>query len=263
MSNQYADVLRVAETAARVSAKILLQHFGNTEIRQKSTQNLVTQADVESEEAIVEIIADHFPDHHIMREEGKSTGQANSDHLWIIDPLDATNNFAHGIPHFSISIAYAESGEVRAGVIYDPTRDEMFTVMAGHGARLNGSRIQCSEHATLDTSIVATGFYYDRGEIMSRTLESIKQLFEQHNIRGLRRMGSAAIDLAWVACGRFQAFFEYQLSPWDYATGLLLIREAGGHCADRDGSRLELDGGSVIASNAKIFDALVEVLRYE
>lgn len=260
MPTNYSEILRVAEIAACSSAEILQRHYGNTVVRQKSTQNLVTQADVDSEEAIVALVAKHFPDHHILREEGESTGKSNADRLWIIDPLDATNNFAHGIPHFSVSIAYAESGEVKVGVIYDPTRDEMFTVITGQGAQRNGSSIRCSQRATLDDSIIATGFYYDRGEIMSRTLTAIRHLFEQHNIRGLRRMGSAAIDLAWVACGRFEGFFEYQLAPWDYAAGMLLIREAGGRCADRRGADLKLDSGSVIVGNGQVFDALVEVV---
>ena len=251
----------VAVKAAREAAGILNQRFGSAKVHMKSTQNLVTQADIESEEAITAIILQEFPDHRVLREEGDSTGQPNDENLWVIDPLDATNNYAHGIPHFAVSIAYAKRGEVQVGVVLDPVRDELFSAVACNGARLNERPIHASTRTGLEQSIVATGFYYDRGEMMERTLESVRRLFEK-NIRGLRRMGSAALDLSWVACGRFEGFFEYELAPWDYAAGSLLVREAGGICLDRLGSPLRLNAGSVVAACPTVMEPLLEEVKW-
>ncbi len=255
--------LRIATEAARAAGKRLVELLGKAAIEQKgSTQNLVTQADLEAEEIITSLIARAFPDHKFLREEGESTGAADDDHLWVIDPLDATNNYAHGIPHFAVSIAYAEKGVAMAGAILDPMRDELFTATRGGGAFLNGAPIHVSDHAELSDCIIGTGFYYDRGALMERTLRGIHDLFKR-NIRGIRRFGSAAVDLCWVACGRFDGFFEYRLSPWDYAAGGLIIEEAGGKCYDRGGFPLKLDSGSVIVANAKVAGELAEVVRWE
>ena len=254
--------LKIACAAARAAGDHLLGLWGRAEVSQKeSSKNLVTQADIESEEIITTMIAREFPDHKFLREEGESTGKEDDTCLWVIDPLDATNNYAHGIPHFSVSIAYAETGTVRAGVVFDPIRNECFTAIRGKGSLLNGVRIQVSRASQLHECIIATGFYYDRGRMMKRTLEAIGHLFSL-NIRGVRRMGSAAIDLCWVACGRFDAFFEYRLAPWDYAAGTLIIHEAGGKCADRRGNALQLSSESVLTSNADVFDDFVEAVRW-
>ena len=254
--------LELAERAAQAAGQRLNELLGKAAIEQKgSTQNLVTQADLKAEEIITSMILDAFPDHKFLREEGESTGSADSDHLWVIDPLDATNNYAHGIPHYAVSIAYYEKGAPVAGVILDPTRDELFSAARGGGASLNGEPIGVSEHAELSDCIIGTGFYYDRGALMERTLKGVHDLFKR-NIRGIRRFGSAAVDLCWVACGRFDGFFEYRLSPWDYAAGGLIIEEAGGQCFDRDGEPLKLDSGSVIVANHKIAEELVDVVKW-
>ncbi len=254
--------LKLAEKAARAAGECLLRLQGKATIRQKeTTQNLVTQADVESEELITRLVSGAFPGHRFLREEGVSTGAAGDAHLWVIDPLDATNNYAHGIPHFSISIAYAEAGVVQVAVVFDPVRNELFKASRGNGAFLNDQRLQVSSRTHLTECIMGTGFYYDRGLIMERTLAAIGHLFG-NNIRGIRRMGSAAIDLCWVACGRFDGFFEYKLAPWDYAAGALLIEEAGGRCADRTGAPLELGSGHIIAANPHIIDPLIETVRW-
>ncbi len=252
-------ILKVAESAALSSAEILVRHFGTAEVHQKSTQNLVTQADYESETRVSEIIAQHFPDHRIMREEGESTGDASAEHLWVVDPLDATNNYAHGIPHYCVSIAYAYRGEVQVGVVLDPSRNELFSAVKGEGAYLNGKRIRVSQPDGLTDCLIATGFFYERGEVVQLTLDSIARLF-QRNIRGIRRMGAAALDLTWVACGRMQGFFEYRLAPWDFAAGWLIVNEAGGRCCDETGSALSLRSNGIITASATVFDALTEVV---
>ena len=259
MTPELKNVLDTAKTAAESSAEILLNLFGKAAVRQKSTQDLVTEADIESEERITAIIHRAFPDHTVLREEGASTGNIQDDHLWVIDPLDATNNYAHGIPHFSVSIGYAQKGAVQVGVILDPLRREMFTAVKGHGALLNDRPMRVSSREGLPESIIATGFYYDRGLVMERTLDTIRELFYQ-NIRGIRRTGGAALDLSWVACGRFEGFFEYKLAPWDYAAGSLIVQEAGGICTDRGGNPLLLGSGSIIAGNRRTFERLRQVV---
>jgi len=257
------EILQLAIKAARQAGDTLMSMYGKAAIREKgATQNLVTEADLAAEKLITDLIRARYPDHRLLLEEGQSTGVAQDDHLWIIDPLDATNNFAHGIPHFSVSIAYAEKGQLKAGVVIDPTRNELFHAARGHGAFLNDRPIRVTESAGLEQSIVGTGFYYDRGEMMERTLQSIHTLFSR-NVRGIRRMGSAAIDLAWVACGRFDGFFEYRLEPWDYSAGKLLIEEAGGRCSDRSGRELKIDSGNVIASNGRIHDLIVDAVKWQ
>jgi len=261
MTMNYQPQLDLADRAAREAAEILLQYFGHVDIREKSTQNLVTQADLESEQRIAELILQQFPGHTLMQEETEFTGDVAAEHLWVVDPLDATNNYAHGIPHFCISIAYAQRGEVQVGVVYDPLRKEMFRAARGQGATLNGQPIRVSQPTGLNRSIISTGFYYERDRTMEKTLEAIRRLFVA-NVRGIRRMGAAALDLSWVACGRFQGFFEYKLAPWDYAAGALLVTEAGGVCLDRSGQPLRLPSGSVLVCCPAILDEFVEQVRW-
>lgn len=257
------NLLRVAEMAAQSSGDILVRHFGSAEVHQKeSTQNLVTQADYESETKIAEIIQQHFPDHRILREEGQSTGDADAEHLWVIDPLDATNNYAHGIPHYCVSIGYAYRGEMQVAVVWDPSRKECFTAARGHGAYLNGNRICVSQPSGLTDCLIATGFFYERGDVVQLTLDSIGRLFG-NNIRGIRRMGAAALDLTWVACGRMQGFYEYRLAPWDFAAGWLIVSEAGGRCSDETGSPLSLRSKGIITASATVFDALKDVVALD
>lgn len=256
------DILQTAKESARQAGNRLMELLGKAKISQKGmTQNLVTQADLEAEALITDLIRSRFPNHKFLLEEGQSTGGAADEHLWVVDPLDATNNFAHNIPHFCVSIAYARGGEVQVGVVYDPTRDELFHAVKGGGAFLNNKPMRVTEAERLEECIVGTGFYYDRGAMMKRTLDSIHTLFSR-NVRGIRRMGSAAIDIAWVACGRFDGFFEYQLEPWDYSAGMLLVEEAGGKCADRIGQPLRIDSRSVIVSNGRVQDLIQDAVLW-
>ncbi len=256
------EQLHIACTAIRQAGQRLMEMLGKAEISQKgATHNLVTQADLEAEKIITDLIRSEFPNHKLLLEEGQSTGGSTDEHLWIVDPLDATNNFAHGIPHFCVSIAYALNGEIQVGAVFDPTRNELFHATKGSGAFLNDQPMRVTSSTKLEECIVGTGFYYDRGAMMKKTLDSIHELFSR-NIRGIRRMGSAAIDLSWVACGRFDAFFEYKLEPWDYAAGKLLIEEAGGRCTDRVGNPLEIDSRSVIVSNSHVHDLIFDAVKW-
>jgi myo-inositol-1(or 4)-monophosphatase len=260
MSQDLQVILQVADRAAREASAGLLRSFGSANIREKSTQNLVTEADLESERVIAAAVARDFPGHTMMQEETEFTGSILADDLWIVDPIDGTNNYAHGIPQFCISIAYARRGVVQAGVVYDPIRDEMFAATLGGGATLNGHSIRVSTPDGLQRSIIATGFYYDRGVLITQTLDTIRRLFDA-NVRGVRRMGAAALDLVWVACGRFQGYFEYHLSPWDYAAGALIVTEAGGCCHDRYGEAIDLHSQSMIAACASIDAEFLRIVR--
>jgi len=259
----YDEMMRVAEEAARAACEVLLEHTDSIEVnfKQQQTQNLVTAADLAAEARILEIIGRAFPDHDILGEEGLSQAELGAEHLWVVDPLDGTTNYAQGIPQYCTAVSYVTSGEVQVGVVFDPSRDELFHAIRGEGAFLNGQPIQVSSRISLSECVIATGFYYDRGELMQRTLDSIGSLFKK-NIRGIRRLGSAALDQCWVACGRMDGFYEYQLSPWDYAAASLIVEEAKGRCANRSGLPLELSSGSLIVSNANVFDELVSIVRW-
>lgn len=259
--SKYSDQLQLGRKVAKEAGDILVSYFGKASISQKSSQNLVTEADLASEKAITESILKEFPTHHFLREEGLSTAEGSEDHVWIVDPLDATNNYAHGIPHFSVSLAYAEHGIPKVGVIWDPIRKEEFYAVADEGAFLNGQKISTSIRSELQDSIITTGFFYDRGALMERTLDSIRALFHK-NIRGIRRTGGAALDLCWVACGRFEGFFEYELEPWDYGAGALIVAEAGGLCTDREGSQLTLKSRNIVAANPFIHSQLLQTVHW-
>ena len=258
------DYFDVAVLAAKEAGKIHKKYFeSDMEVKMKSsTFDLVTVADVESEEKIVSVIKEHFSEHNFLAEEGKYEN-TDSQYKWIIDPLDGTNNFASRLPIFCSSIALAKNDELILGVIYDVTRDELFTAQKGKGAFLNGKKISVSARDTLEQSLIITGFYYDRGKDMLDTLANIKEFF-QKRIMGLRRLGSAALDLCYVACGRVSGFWEFELSPWDFAAGALIIEEAGGIITDRENKKVDINKKSfIVASNAKIHDSMLSVLKEE
>lgn len=208
-------LLETAKDAARAGADVLTHYLGKAEVNFKegSTQNLVTQADVEAEAAVVDVIRRQYPTHAILGEEGGGEVDYEAEHLWIVDPLDGTTNYVHRIPQFCTAVAYASRGEIQRGVVLDPCRQELFHAVRGAGAFLNGEPISVSQNSAFTEAVIATGFYYDRGDMMRQTLSSIEKLFE-NNVRGVRRLGAAALDLCWVACGRWEGFFEYRLSPW-------------------------------------------------
>lgn len=255
-------LLSQVEDVAKLAGTLLMREFGHSEESEKqSSHNLVTQADLASEKLICDHLHRILPTATFLREEGESTGDEFSPEVWVVDPLDGTNNFAHGIPQFSVSIALVRDGQFQLGVVFDPNRQELFSAWKGGGAWLNGKPIHVSKRATLQQSVVCTGFYYDRGELVRKTLGTIERLF-MTNVRGIRRLGSAALDLSWVACGRLDGYFEYQLGTWDYAAGALLVAEAGGQCCDRNGADMTISAGNVIASNALIHKDLVDIVRW-
>jgi myo-inositol-1(or 4)-monophosphatase len=256
------DIISCAVRAARAASEIILSKYGKGRSFEKTKNNLVTEADLEAEDVIVSMIGKKFPLHQILAEERRENADMLADHLWVIDPLDGTNNYAHGIPHFCVSIAYAEKGEVLAGVIYDCVRNELFSAERNGGAFLNDKKIAVSRTDKVSESIITTGFYYDRGVLMEKTVDTIRMLFRA-DIRGIRRLGSAALDLCWVACGRFDGYFEYRLSPWDFSAGMLLVREAGGKCSDREGRELGLTSKSVAVSNGKIHDEFLRIVKWK
>ncbi len=265
--NEIFPRLAIARQAATEAGKILMEMRGSAAVDQKQTFNLVTEADHAAEELAVKIISENCPNDTFFREEGESTGTLDDSHLWIIDPLDGTNSYAHGIPQFSVSIAFASDGLVQLGVVFDPNRDELFWAMRPADdtpgvAFLNNSPIRVSQHASLTDCIISTGFYYERGEMMRNTLKAIDRLF-QVPIRGIRRFGSAALDVCWVAVGRFDAHFEYRLSPWDYSAAWLILEQAGGAMFDRDGQPMQLASESVLATNGRICDELISIVRYD
>lgn len=261
MSND--QILKTAVEAAKAATEVLMTHFGAAEIEHKdgATHNLVTQADLGAEAAVLKVIQTAFPEHEVLGEEGLSDGTLSSRQLWVVDPLDGTTNYAQGIPQFCTAISYVFEGQVQVGVVFDPCRNELYHAVRGQGAFMNDVRIRVSARNQLSDAVVATGFYYDRGELMRKTLKSIESLFEK-NIRGIRRLGSAALDQCWVANGRMDAFYEYQLSPWDYAAASLIVEEAGGRCADRDGLPLQLDSGSLIVTNSQLFEAISSTVKW-
>lgn len=253
--------LVVAEAAAREAGAILMQHFGHLDrgrIRSKSAaRDLVTAADVESERAIVARLRAAFPDDAIeAEEEVHDAADASGRPRWFVDPLDGTINFVHGLPAFAVSIARYVGGAPEVAVVHLPRLAETFTAESGKGARLDGEAIFVSETSVLGDAILATGFPYRRNELRHNNLENFGRFFL--DVRGMRRMGSAAMDLAFVAAGSFDGFWELHLSPHDVAAGALLVREAGGIVRDADGGEDWLRGGHIVAANAGLFEAIRE-----
>ncbi len=256
------EKLALAKKAARQAGGCILKHYESPEIMEKESHNLVTAADLESEAMITGMIHEKFPDHALLAEEGRQDTALGSEHLWIIDPLDGTNNYAHHFPHFCVSIAYAKSGQLQVGVVYDPVREEMFSAARGAGAQLNGKPIAVSAARNLQQALVGTGFYYERGFIMDLTLKKIRDLFKT-NIHGIRRTGAAALDLSWIAAGRLDAFFEYRLSPWDFAAAALIIQEAGGRIINRCGQPLTLNSKGIVAANGHLMEPLLNIVQWQ
>ena len=247
------DFLQPMQELAREAGALLMSYFGKVSIEYKGDADLVTVADRTSEKLIVEHIRQQWPEHDIMGEEG-SRRETGSDYRWYVDPLDGTTNFAHGYPVFCVSMGVEYKSERIAGVIYDPTRDEMFAAAMGAGAQLNGRAIHVSRTARLAESLVATGFPSHK-----RHKNPNIHFYHQITLRthGVRRAGSAALDLASVAAGRVDGFWEFNLNPWDTAAGTLIVEEAGGRVTRFDGSPFRMDSREVLASNGLIHEALM------
>ena len=254
-------MIEIAKKAAYAAGEILREYFRKipeAAVRQKTKNDFLSFVDEESEKKIVSIIHSAYPDHEFLAEEGGRSG-ASGDYLWIIDPLDGTKNYLSGIPVFAVSIALQFKDELTLGVIYDPMRDELFSAQKGQGALLNGQSIEVSKKGELGQCLIATGFPFKAKKFLPVYLRAFEDIF-QRSI-GMRRMGAAAIDLAYLACGRFDGFWEIGLSPWDVAAGTLIIREAGGEVSDFWKGDRFLWNHYLLASNGLIHDSLVKILK--
>ncbi|HEY6351689.1 MAG TPA: inositol monophosphatase family protein [Candidatus Angelobacter sp.] len=252
MSGQ-SDYLPFMQELAREAGSVLLSYFGKVAVEYKGEVDLITEADRSSEKLVVGRIRKEFPGHDLIGEEG-SRVETGSDFRWYIDPLDGTTNFAHGYPVFCVSIALEHKGERIAGVLYDPCRDELFAAEKGSGSRLNGRPIRVSKVQHLAESLVSTGFPSHK-----RHQNPNIHFYHQITLRshGVRRAGSAALDLCCVACGRYDGFWEFNLNSWDTAAGVLLVGEAGGKVTNFTGGHFDISSREVLASNSLVHDELL------
>lgn len=252
-------IKRTGVAAAYNGGKILRQYFGKlTHIDKKGEIDLVTVADLESEKAVITAIKNRFPDHGFIAEESGRL-QDDSDNLWIIDPLDGTTNYAHGIAQFAVSIAFQQDNEIIVGIVLNPISAELFTAVKGQGAQLNGRPIRVSQTRSVQESLLATGFPYN----FKTFLKSAMLRFENCLVasQGIRRMGSAALDLCFVACGRFDGYWEQHLKPWDTAAGSLIAAEAGAKNTDFSNQPYQITQKEILSSNGHIHDELISLLR--
>jgi myo-inositol-1(or 4)-monophosphatase len=249
--------VRAARKAGSVINRATLDGAG-FEVRAKQQNDFVTRVDHAAEEAILEIVRKSYPDHAVLAEEsGAAAGAA--EYQWIIDPLDGTTNFIHGFPQYCVSIAVRHRDVLAHGVIYDPNRNELFTASKGRGAFLNDRRIRVSKCLRLGDALIGTGFPFREGARIDLYTNQLKNLMQK--TAGVRRAGAAALDLAYVACGRLDAFWELGLSPWDMAAGALMIQEAGGLVGDLNGDSGFLESGEVACATPKIYPTLLEALK--
>ena len=252
-------MLNTAIKAARRAGSIINRAAQNIDIvtvTQKAANDYVSEVDREAERTIIRIIHETYPAHSILAEESGASG--NSEYVWIIDPLDGTTNFLHGFPQYAVSIALSHKGVLSQAVIYDPIRNELFTATRGRGAYLNDHRMRVSKRSNLQGSLLGTGFPFKEFDSIDNYLAMFRDLAQKTS--GIRRAGAATLDLAYVAAGRLDGFWEYGLSPWDMAAGCLLITEAGGLVGDFLGNGTHLESGNLVAGNPKLFSQLIQSL---
>jgi myo-inositol-1(or 4)-monophosphatase len=253
-------VVNVMVKAARQAGTVILRHMGKLEslsIVEKGRQDYASEVDAAAEKEIIRELRRAYPDAAILAEESGAMGKGK--HTFVIDPLDGTSNYLRGLPHFCVSIALVENGEPIAGVVFDPLRNELFTASKGGGAVLNDKKIRVADRKDITGALLVTGFPPRERARLAPQLEAIRVLLA--DAEDIRRTGSAALDLAYVACGRADGYFEAGIKPWDIAAGMLLVREAGGRCSDfRGRGEKLLDGGQVVAGNLKICDALQKAM---
>ncbi len=255
-------MLTMALRAARKGAEVLekaIQHHDVIKIEEKSKNDYVTEVDRAIEKEILYHLKKAYPDHSFHGEEGGKT-EGKSDYLWLIDPIDGTTNFINGIPHYAISIACLFKGKLEHAVILDPIKREEFTASRGKGAALNGRRIRVNNKSGLAGSLIATGIPFNEKTLpnLKSYLSSMEEILEQ-NSAGIRRMGAASLDLAYVAAGRYDGFWEMKLQPWDMAAGILLVKEAGGFVSDFKGGNDMMVSGNIVCATPKVFKALVSI----
>ncbi|MCW5752441.1 MAG: inositol monophosphatase [Alphaproteobacteria bacterium] len=255
-------LVNVMEAAARKAARGLIRDFGEVEqlqVSRKGPADFVSQADTRAERILREELSRARPDWGFQLEEGGAIAGRDPAYRWIIDPLDGTTNFLHGIPHFAISIGLEHRGEPFAGLILDPIKDELFWAERGQGAYLNNHRMRVSSRARLADSLLATGIPFHGWGDHARALREISTVMGE--VSGIRRMGAAALDLAYVAAGRYEGFWEWDLNPWDVCAGIVMVREAGGLVSEIDGGERALTGGNILAANDKLHTPLRDLLR--
>ncbi|KXW55291.1 inositol monophosphatase [Ferrovum sp. PN-J185] len=252
-------MLNTAVKAARRAGHIINRAALDLErlkVAKKGPADYVSEIDKMAEEAIISVLQDAYPDHSFLGEESGALGQ--SDYQWIIDPIDGTTNFIHGFPMYAVSIALAHKGVLTQGVIYDPVKNDLFTATRGAGAYLNERRIRVSQQIKMEDALIGSGFPYSSMENQERYMRMLSVIMRES--AGIRRPGSAALDLAYVAAGRYDGFWELGLKPWDMAAGVLLIQEAGGLVTDLDGEQRYLETGHIVAGNPKIFSQLLTLV---
>ena len=255
-------MLNIAVRAARRAGAIINRaalDSGGLQIRSKQANDFVTEVDRAAEAAIIDAVQKSYPDHAILGEESGAIESAKQEYRWIIDPLDGTTNFIHGFPQYCVSIGVEHRGSLAHGVVYDPVRNELFTASKGRGAFLNDRRMRVSKCLKLQDALIGTGFPFKEMTRADLYLKQLRALMEKSS--GVRRAGAAALDLAYVACGRLDAFWELGLMPWDMAAGVLLIQEAGGLVGDLDGDQGFMESGDLCAATPKIFSPLLHELR--
>jgi myo-inositol-1(or 4)-monophosphatase len=253
-------MLNIAVKAARRAGAIInraSQDIGTLTVKSKNFNDFVSEVDIAAERAIIDTLKEVYPDHSFMGEESGSTTHT-SDFIWIIDPLDGTTNFLHNFPQYCVSIALQHKGEITQAVIYEPNRNDLYTATKGRGAFLNDKRIRVSKCDKLKESLIGTGFPFRDFKHLDTYLAMFKSMLQKTT--GIRRPGSAALDLAYVANGSLDAFWEIGLSPWDIAAGALLVQEAGGIISNLNGKEGWLQSGNVLAASPKIYDAMLETL---
>lgn len=241
------------------AGKILMESYHNIQrIERKKNAGFVTEADIKSEEFIIKAISREYPDHSILAEESGNHG-SDCPYKWIIDPLDGTTNFVYGLPWFCISIACEFQGDIIIGAVYNPVMNELFFAELNKGAYLNGKNIRISNMSKLSNSLIATGFYYSKGKKLEDAISKFSVM--KQNVLSIRRMGSAAIDLAYTAAGRFDGYWERDLSPWDVAAGVLIVKEAGGSISKFNGKNCTVYDREIIASNGLIHKYMTDILQ--
>lgn len=254
-------MLNIAASAARAAGKIILRYatrIDTLSVQSKRRNDFVSEVDHLAEQEIIRIIRRAHPRHSILAEES-GTRQGDEEFQWIIDPLDGTTNYLHGFPHFAVSIALKHKDRLELGVVYDPFKEELFMAARGSGATLNHHKIRVSQLATLSGALLGTGIPYRQDQDLEVYLLTLKSLIQ--DTAGVRRAGSAALDLAYVAAGRLDGFWEFALNPWDIGAGVVLIREAGGLVGDLAGGQSYMKSGNILAANPKVFAAMVRRLR--
>jgi len=252
--------LNIAIRAARSAGRILLRYSDRVDqlkVQTKSRNDFVSEVDKSAEETIIHELRAKFPNHAILAEESGARGK--SEFEWVIDPLDGTTNYLHGFPQFAVSIALRHRDRLECGVVYDPVREEMFTAARGEGAQLNDRRVRVANNRSLEGTLIGTGFPFREQRHLDTYLEMFKTMIQ--NTAGVRRPGSAALDFAYVACGRTDGFWELGLSEWDFAAGALLVSEAGGKVSDLAGGTRHFETGNVVAANLKVHQAMLQALR--